>query len=148
QYYNGVADEINSKPEYAEISREKGIKLEAFVSFDKDKFAANCTNFINKQSYFSNLFGSYFDNNNQYVFDAATHVENFKEMFDMVLDSPDSGVRFNQGGSYQTITRSLFDDYLSVGYKLSQGTEDILRMSPGKKGLILLFLILHLSNAD
>ena len=33
-------------------------------------------------------------------------------------------------------------------YKIKYKTEDILDMSPGKRGLVLLQLILHLSNAD
>ncbi len=146
--YNKIVDEINSNPEYSEISTEKKIKLNAYLDFDTQRFAAACTTFINKQSYFSNMFGTYFDGSNNYVFDKDTHAANFKEIFDKILEPSASNIRFNQGGTIQNVTTSLFEDYFSVDYELSQDEEDILRMSPGKKGMILLFLILHLSNAD
>jgi len=146
--YNKVVTEINSKPDYSEISAEKKIKLKAQLDFDTQRFAGACTSFVNKQSYFFNIFGAYFDGNNNYIFDKDTHAENFKDIFNKILDPAPNNIRFNQGGTTQNITTSLFDDYFSVSYELSQGGEDILRMSPGKKGMILLFLILHLSNAD
>lgn len=146
--YNKIVEEINSKPEYSDISTEKKIKLKAYLDFDTERFGGACTTFINKQSYFSNIFGTYFDGGNNYVFKKDVHVANFKDIFDKILDPSANNIRFNQGGTTQNITTSLFDDYFSVNYELSQDSEDILRMSPGKKGMILLFLILHLSNAD
>src|SRR5690606_35693370 len=146
--YNKVVTEINSKPDYSEISAEKKIKLKAQLDFDTQRFAGACTSFVNKQSYFFNIFGAYFDGNNNYIFDKDTHAENFKDIFNKILDPATNNIRFNQGGTIQNITTSIIDDYFSVSYELSQGVEDILRMSPGKKGMILLFLILHLSNAD
>lgn len=146
--YNKIIHEINSKPEYSEISTEKKIKLKAYLDFDTQRFAAACTTFINKQSYFSNIFGTYFDGSNNYVFEKDTHTANFKEIFDKILNPSANNIRFNQGGTISNTTTSLFDDYFSTNYELSQDTEDILKMSPGKKGMILLFLILHLSNAD
>jgi hypothetical protein len=146
--YNKIVAEINGKPEYSEISTEKKIKLKAYLDFDTQRFGGACTTFINKQSYFSNIFGTYFDGSNNYIFEKDTHAGNFKDIFDKILEPSLNNIRFNQGGTTQNITTSLFDDYFSVNYELSQDGEDILRMSPGKKGMILLFLILHLSNAD
>ncbi len=48
----------------------------------------------------------------------------------------------------QDVAELLFRDYLTLRFSVSQGGEDILSMSPGKQGLILLELLLHLSNAD
>lgn len=146
--YKKSVEEINSNPAYSEISSEKKIHLKAFIDFDVNRFSGACTNFINKQSYFSNIFGEYFDGNNSYIFDKEQHLSNFEDFLKKILFPAEHGIRFNQGGNIQNVTRSLFDDYFSVNYELSQDGEDILKMSPGKKGLILLFLILHLSNAD
>ena len=43
--------------------------------------------------------------------------------------------------------RQLFKDYFWVEYNLRYKNDDILDMSPGKRGLVLLQLILHISNA-
>ena len=146
--YRKAVNEINANDEYSSISSEKQIKLNAYLDFDTQRFGAACTAFINKQGYFSNIFGEHFDAGNNYVFNDEMHVSNFRAIFDKILDPSANNIRFNQGGTVQTIAVSLFNDYFSVNYELSQGGEDILKMSPGKKGMILLFLILHLSNAD
>jgi hypothetical protein len=148
QTYVRIVYEINNNPAYSDISPEKKIRLKAFVDFDNQRFNAACTNFINKQSYFSTQFGNYFDGENQYIFDLGSHLNNFNDIFIKIQNPVKSNIRFNQGGTAEAVTRGLLDDYFSVSFELSQDDEDILKMSPGKKGLILLFLILHLSNAD
>jgi hypothetical protein len=148
EIYQRIVREINNNPQYSEISPEKNILLKAHIDFDGQRFNTSCTNFINKQSYFSSQFGNFFDGSNQYIFNESTHVSNFKEMFKRIQRPGEYGIRFNQAGTAEAISRGLLDDYFSVGFELTQGGEDILKMSPGKKGLILLFLILHLSNAD
>jgi predicted ATP-dependent endonuclease of OLD family len=148
QAYVRIVNEINQNPAYSEISSEKKIKLKAFIDFNNDRFNAACTNLINKQSYFSTLFGTFFNDANQYLFDPENHLKNFDQMFVRIQTPATHNIRFNQGGTAESISRGLLDDYFSVNFELSQDGEDILKMSPGKKGLILLFLMLHLSNAD
>lgn len=80
-----------------------------------------------------------------YVFSSEKHLENFQSIFNNILKGE---IKYNSGGNTQNVSYSLFEDYFNINYDLSQKGENILKMSPGKKGLILLFLILHLSNAD
>lgn len=42
----------------------------------------------------------------------------------------------------------MLDDNFSIDFEIFEKDESIFKMSPGKKGLILLYLILHLSNAS
>ncbi|MCW3105616.1 MAG: hypothetical protein JWQ09_122 [Segetibacter sp.] len=142
--YNEVVEVVNTTPDYNNISPEKQIELKALLEFDSNRFAGSCTNFINKQSYLDTTFGDFFKSN-VYVFDKEKHLENFRSIFNTILTDE---IKYNLGGNTQNVTRGLFDDYFNINYELSQKGENILKMSPGKKGLILLFLMLHLSNAD
>ncbi|MEJ7677933.1 MAG: hypothetical protein WKG06_08735 [Segetibacter sp.] len=142
--YEEVVEVVNTTPLYNNISSEKHIELKALLEFDSNRFTGSCTNFINKQSYLDTTFGDFFKSN-MYVFSSEKHLENFQSIFNNILKGE---IKYNSGGNTQNVSHSLFEDYFNINYDLSQKGENILKMSPGKKGLILLFLILHLSNAD
>jgi hypothetical protein len=140
--YQKVTQKVNE--EYAIISLEKDISLKAVIGFDKNRFAQNCTTHIDKRTNLSELIGNYFDANNDYIFVEDQHLNNVTAFFDKVLST---ALRFNQSGNDTTVCERMFDDYFSIHYELYQKGESIFKMSPGKKGLILMYLILHLSNA-
>ncbi|RYE50771.1 MAG: ATP-binding protein, partial [Sphingobacteriales bacterium] len=140
--YQKVIDKVNE--EHAVISSEKEISLKAIIGFDKNRFAQNCTIHIDKRTSLSEIIGPYFDQNNEYIFVEDEHLNNVTLFFDKVLSN---ALRFNQSGHEGVVCERLFDDYFSVHFELYQKGESIFKMSPGKKGLILMYLILHLSNA-
>lgn len=139
--YQGVIEKINVK--YSDISADKEIKLKAVLSFDTQRFYNNCTRNINKQMALS-TFGNYF-NFNDFVFIEISHLTNITDFFKKILSED---IKYNQGGSKSVVSINLFDDYFIIDFEIFEKDESIFRMSPGKKGLILLYLILHLSNAS
>lgn len=144
QLYISIVNEINTK--YSIISTEKQISLKSKVTFDKVKFHETFSRQITKNSYLKNIFEGYFDDDNNYVYNELSHVDAILGIFDKV-NRTNSNVRFNQSWSAETASNALLEDNFRIDFKLSQNNEDILRMSPGKKGLILLILILHLNNS-
>ncbi len=50
--------------------------------------------------------------------------------------------------SYKDAFKRLFDDYFEINYKVTYKNDDIFKMSPGKRGLVLLNLMFELSNAS
>ena len=140
--YQKIVSEINSK--YSEINKVKNIKLKAILSFDSDRFFNGCTKQIAKYSSFTSIFGTYFSNYD-FVFTEATHLTDLKAFFEKILTGD---IKYNHGGSQNLVCEKMFDDYFIVDFEIFQKDESIFRMSPGKKGLILLYLILHLSNAE
>jgi ABC-type cobalamin/Fe3+-siderophores transport system ATPase subunit len=139
--YQAVIEEINTK--YSDINTDKKIKLKAALSFDTQSFFNNCTRNINKQTALA-AFGSYFNYNN-FVFTESSHLTNLKSFFEKILSED---IKYNQGGNQSVVCSSMFDDYFIIDFEIYEKEESIFRMSPGKKGLILLYLILHLSNAS
>jgi hypothetical protein len=141
--YQTIVDKVNG--DYNVISPEKSIQLKAIIGFDTDRFAQSCTVHVDKRRYLSEAVGEYFGNDNHYIFIEADHLTNISTFFDRVLNNE---ISFNQSGSQSLICERMFDDYFKVHFELYQKDESIFKMSPGKKGLILMYLILHLSNAD
>ncbi|MES2060405.1 MAG: hypothetical protein V4456_00695 [Bacteroidota bacterium] len=145
--YKAIADTVNSNPDFSNISIEKGIILSSKVVFNISKFRENIISLINSQGYLSSKIGTFINGDNDFIYDEATHLQSIELFFEKILDHESSGIKFNAGGDVPTVAKKLFQDFFIVKYELSQNQESILKMSPGKKGMILLFLILHLSNA-
>lgn len=60
----------------------------------------------------------------------------------------DERIKLNLGATKKNVIEALFTDYFSLDYDLIQNGDTLLKMSPGKKGIILFQLFLQLSNAD
>ncbi|MEO3402393.1 TrlF family AAA-like ATPase [Mucilaginibacter sp. CAU 1740] len=146
--YKSIADMVNSNPSFSEISVDKGIVLSCKIGFDRRKLGDTALSLLNNQGYLSAKTGPYIDTDNNYIFKPAEHLKNLEDLFDKIQNYNANNIKFNRGGDVQTVSKKLFQDYFIIRYELSQNEESILKMSPGKKGMILLFLILHLSNAE
>jgi hypothetical protein len=123
------------------------LQLEARVVFDSDRFAESFSFLFDRRSNFGTLFGSFFVNN-QYVYDSDVHNANVTTIFDAISKGEQPNLRFRGEYTSRDAAFKLFDDYFGLKYSLTQRGDNILRMSPGKRGLVLLELILHLSNAE
>ena len=123
------------------------LQLEARVVFDSDRFAESFSSMFDRRSNFTTVFGPFFVNN-QYIYDSGTHNANVRTIFDAISKGERPDLRFRGEYTPRDAAFKLFDDYLGLKYTLTQSDDNILRMSPGKRGLVLLELILHLSNAE
>ena len=146
--YKAIADSVNSNPLFSNISIEKGIMLSCEIGFDVQRFRETTISLINSQGYLNAKTGSYIDGDNNFVYNEAEHLANIEDFFEKIQNNVAHNIKFNAGGDVPTISKKLFQDFFILKYELSQNGESILKMSPGKKGMILLFLILHLSNAE
>jgi ABC-type cobalamin/Fe3+-siderophores transport system ATPase subunit len=102
---------------------------------------------FDQRSNFNIVFGSCFKNN-EYIYSAEEHNNNVENVFDIISKDRQETLKFRKNHSSRDAIYKLFDDYFSLSYTITQRDDDILRMSPGKRGLVLLQLILHLSNAE
>jgi len=145
EQYKSIIEETER---YSVIDQENGIDLIVEMSFDSVRFRTNFTDKISKKSTLNSQFGGMFpaDQSNEYAFNEGEHLNSIKAIFNN-LTGPDSSIRFNQGFNIDDVLHALFDDYLRVDYDLSQKGDRLLQMSPGKRGIILFQLFLHLSNS-
>ncbi|MHA1882925.1 MAG: TrlF family AAA-like ATPase [Candidatus Thorarchaeota archaeon] len=130
--------------EFARIDEE--ILLEASLSFNLDKFEAAFCDLFDRRGSFSTEFGSCFDDNNSFLFDEASHLKTIISIFE-TLSASNETLSYKQGASDSNAISQLFKNYFEIEYNVTYKDDDILEMSPGKRGLVLLQLILHISNA-
>jgi len=131
--------------EYSKIDND--IVLEASLQFDVEGFSKSFCSVFDLRRSFISVFGSCFNENNEFIFNEATHFETVKGIFSKLPQKVGAEIKFKKGVDQNVAIRQLFKDYFWVEYNLRYKNDDILDMSPGKRGLVLLQLILHISNA-
>ena len=142
--YRLILEQVQ-KPEMSQIG--KGLSLVASLDIDHITFQNSFCGLLDGRSNFNTLFGDCFDATNNYIYAPETHLRNLKSIFDKVWAPGQNNIKFRSGyGPHEAITQ-LFKDNYRFKYNIKYNGDDILQMSPGKRGLVLLQIILHLSNA-
>ena len=147
EVYKTIENEL-IKEDYCKIA--DNIELESSLKFDSEKFSETFTNLFDGRCNLETIFGECFNDNNDFYFKPETHIENIKNIFDILSSSPSPGspvLRFRKGITQNEASEKLFGNYFKIEYNIKHKCDDILKMSPGKRGLVLLQLILHISNA-
>lgn len=93
------------------------------------------------------LLGEMVNAKGEYVFDVTGHAKIIAGIHDRFRNSAVTpSVR--KGIEDSDILSYLFDDCFLIDFSVHYRNDDIIQMSPGKRGLVLLNLILHLSNSQ
>jgi hypothetical protein len=142
--YKKINEELQ-KPEYYQIDRE--INMESNLIFDSKKFEA-FTNLFDNRARLNSYFIRIFDDYNTFIYDENTHVEAIKQIFEKLKTGENEELRLKSSINIEDLFYKLLDDYFKISYKIIYKNDDFLQMSPGKRGLVLLQLILHISNAS
>lgn len=142
--YKKIRDEL-SKSKYNEIGPD--LELKVSLGFNINDFANSFSYLFDRRSSFNTTFGDSFQDN-EFVYDENKHLDNIKEIFNKLAREEKLGIKMKAGFGWKDATLKLFEDYFQFKYNISQNNDDILKMSPGKRGLVLLQLLLHLSNAE
>jgi len=141
--YQAIVAIVND-PLYKKIADD--LSLNAVVEFDIEGFSRSFSWLFDKRSSFNKLFNQRFDDDNNFIFIEEQHVGNINMIFDKIRTTNDD-LRLRSGVNEDEKYQRLFNDYFKVKYSVKYKWDDILIMSPGKRGLVLLQLILHISTA-
>lgn len=145
EIYNNIYSKLQ-EPEFTSIG--EGLALKTHIDFDIDKFSFGFTNLFDLRINLSYFFNDRFNSSNTFVYNHEQHIGNIKTIFDKLpKKDEDSDIRLKTGSSIEDLYTKLFEDYFKVDYSIVHKGDDILKMSPGKRGLVLLQLILHISNS-
>ncbi len=132
--------------QYSRIDAD--IVLEASLRFDAEKFSLSFGDlFDRRRSNFKVMFGSMFSDNNEFQFEASFHIQNIFRLYDRLISKSNTELAFRKGATPIDAISQLFKNYFKIEYNIRYKNDEILDMSPGKRGLVLLQLILHISNA-
>lgn len=141
--YQLINNELN-KNEYNQISED--MTLETKVCFEKQRFYKQFTDSFNRQKKLHKILPTCFDENDDLMFSTfEEHVSIIQNVFNNLLVNNE----FKLKGAYElkTVVRALFENYYYFDFNLIQKNDPFMHMSPGKRGLVLLQLFLHLSNS-
>ncbi|MEN4541295.1 TrlF family AAA-like ATPase [Pantoea agglomerans] len=131
-----------SKPEY---HPEGEISVTARISFNAEKFD-RFTGCFDRRSNVNLLLGELANLNGGYSFSVRRHADTIASIY----------ARYRNGSVVPALRKGiedfdilsyLYDDCYIIDFSVSYRNDDIVQMSPGKRGLVLLNLILHLSNS-
>lgn len=114
------------------------------IGFDLDGF----NKFINSYDLRGNiksLLGDSFDERNIFSFNEKNHINEINKIYENT--KKENIPQLKKGVTKKDIIYALYDDYFFIDYEIKYNNDEILKMSPGKRGLVLLNLLLHLSNS-
>lgn len=140
--YTDYAAEIQ-KPEY---QFESDLNISAEVSFKDDKF----TEFLflyDRRANLEGLLSGLLLSDGSYDFHVNIHAGRVKEIHDKIVKKH-SVPAVRKGVEEIDVLKKLYSDCFYINYIVHYREDDIAVMSPGKRGLVLLNLILHLSNSS
>ena len=133
------------KAEFKKIDSE--IELQSNLIFDNEKFK-QFTNLFDKRSRLNKSFLRIFNDDDTFIYDEKTHIDAIKGIFDKLKSGDNLPINLRTNVSISDLLNKLFGDYFRIIYRIKYKGDNILQMSPGKRGLVLLQLILHISNAS
>jgi len=132
-----------NEPMYSHVGDD--IVFSAELTFDKDKFDSDFLDCFDLRLSATRL-GDHF-HDNCVVWSPETHVEVITNTLWKLIKTTEEQLRLRTGQTLRNAVEILLRDYLSYSFSVKQVGEDIFGMSPGKQGLILLEIFLHLSNS-
>lgn len=129
---------------YKKISED--LKLQSTLHFDLSKFQS-FTGLFDGRSRLSQSFPTAFNDKEEFIFTKDTHLGNIKFIFGKIREIEKLGLRIKTSTTEYDLYAKLLGNYFKIDYKIIYRGDNILKMSPGKRGVVLLELILHISNA-
>lgn len=121
------------------------MKIIPKLSFNKDGFDKFIDNF-DMRGNLQLLIGEAYNPIEIFTFNSESHIENINTIF--TNTKKENCPKTKKGITKKDILYTLYDDYFFIDYEIIYNNDEIIKMSPGKRGLVLLNLLLHLSNAS
>jgi hypothetical protein len=140
---HGRLIELFNDPTYTHVGDD--IVISADLMFEKDRFESDFLGCFDLRHSISR-FGDHFQDSS-IIWSQEKHVKIIIDTLGKLIGTPESELPLRAGQTLRNAVDLLLRDYLSYSFSVKQGGEDIFRMSPGKQGLVLLEIFLHLSNS-
>lgn len=144
-----IYQNLNSKLQENEFTNiGEGLTLKTKIDFDTERFTNSFGGLFDLRTPLNSIFGDKFDANNTFCFKEDSHLDSIKSIYAKLPKRDEvTDIRLKSGTSNEDTYSKLFDDYFKINYTIEHKGDNILKMSLGKRGLVLLQLILHISNA-
>ena len=128
-----------------EVRKIDSIEILTSLVMSNKRFRSHFTDMFDNRSHLNND-SSLFNGQNELVFDQANHIDLVKELFTKLIENKASNfvLKYN---SLKDAILNLFENYFDISFDILFKGDNLLQMSPGKIGLVLVHLYLQFSNA-
>ena len=124
----------------------KDIKLNVSVGFNAERFNDEVIqSVLNTSDIKRNISDAHWKVEYEYQFDPSTHVSFITEILSGVVDG---NIKTIKNRSAKDAVTKILDDYFDLDFEITYKNDPLDKMSPGKKGLVLLRLLIDLSNEE
>lgn len=127
------------------ISQSNNLELEVGIIFDKETFKERFNTRLDLRKSLDKLFEECFIDE-EILYDYSSIEKILIKIFNKILN--DKELKMKKGSTKFDITQELFKNYFKFTYDLKQNQDNLLSMSPGKRGLILFQLYLQFSLSE
>ncbi len=138
--------EIRKKLSGDDYKKIEDIELRTRLGFNAGFFSARFEEMIDKKSTTTKSLPG-FNEDRQFVFNEGTHLQSVNHLVRLLAQRDPNTLKLKIQRDYQPAMLALVEDYFKITFELIQDNDPIANMSPGKRGLVLLKLYLHLSNS-
>ena len=143
-----IYQEIEKKVNDTRKNIGSDIELNCSLIYKQSNFAlyeqANKTA-ISNDHFFNTLFK---DGLVEYQLVPDFYAKSLRIHDDKLYSSADEFIPLKKGASLEGVLRGLIKDSFELDYSVTYNEDDLLKMSPGKKGTVLLILFLEISSAE
>ena len=127
-------------------NRFEDISLNVSVGFTEQRFNDEVINgFLNKSDIKRNIGDLPWKDEYEYQFDRSIHLTFITDILNGVVDEK---IKTIKSRSAKDAVTKILEDYFDLDFKITYKNDPLDKMSPGKKGLVLLRLLIDLSNEE
>jgi len=141
----GVYDSMRNEFKKYENNFED-ISLNVSVGFNEQRFNDEVIHgCLNKQDIKRNVDGVDWKDEYEYQYDPSNHIAFITAVFSAVVDGR---IKTIKNKSSKDAIVKILEDHFDLDFKIAYKNDSLDKMSPGKKGLVLLRLLIDLSNEE
>ncbi len=142
--FSGYDEARNEFKKYE--NKFEDISLNVSVGFNEQRFNEEVIHgFLNKQDIKRNVNGVAWKDEYEYQFDPSIHLTFITNILNGVVGGK---IKTIKGRSAKDAVVKILENYFDLDFKIAYKNDPLDKMSPGKKGLVLLRLLIDLSNEE
>ena len=136
-----------ARKEFKKYENEfEDISLDVSVGFNEQRFNEEVIHsFLNKADIKRNISGVDWKDEYEYQFDPSKHLTFITNILNGVVGEK---IKTIKSRSAKDAVTKILEDYFDLDFKITYKNDPLDKMSPGKKGLVLLRLLIDLSNEE
>ncbi|WP_342606353.1 TrlF family AAA-like ATPase [Pantoea agglomerans] len=122
------------------------ISVQAEVTYDNEQFNA-FLDLFDRRANLTEFMAGLLDAKGNVLYDHEEHAQKINLIYDKIRLG--KGLpNLKNGVTAKDLLNKLYSDCFRIDYSVFYKNDEILQMSPGKRGLVLMSILLHLSNSE